>query len=66
MKLFVLHFLQKKTFPPEFLEKCKNNSNKPQFLTSEFKIALKMATEQGLYAKVMMIRKKDYDNKKKK
>ena len=51
--------------PPEFLDKCKNNTNGPQFLPSEVKLVLKiMAMEQGLYVQVVMIRRKDSDNKK--
>ena len=49
------------------LDLCLKNTNEPQFLTSEFKVALKkIAMEQVLYAQVVMIHLKDSDNKKEK
>ena len=54
-------------FPKEFLDQCRNNPNNPQNIPSGVKAALvKMALEQGLYAKVFMIRRKFSDNKKEK
>ena len=66
MKLLILHFLQKHFFTPECLEQYKKYPNEPQFLPSEVKVALKMATEQGLYTQVVMIHQKDSENKKEK
>ena len=40
IKLLILNFLQK-TIPPDFLDLCFKNPNKPQFLPSEVKVALK-------------------------
>ena len=58
-------FCSKKTFPTEFLEKCKNNQSKPQNIPSEVKVALKkMDMEQGLYEQVVIIQRKDSENKK--
>ena len=63
----MLIFLQKQKNPPEYLDKCKNNTSKPQFLPSEVRVALEqMAMEQGLYAQVMMICLQDFGNKKEK
>ena len=41
MKLFMLHFLKKRTFLQELLDKYKNNQNEPQFISSEVKVVLK-------------------------
>ena len=52
-------------FPQPFLDLCKNNPDQTQFLPSGVKIVLKkISMEQGLYAKLVMIRQKDLDNKK--
>ena len=57
MKLLILHFLQKQKFPSECLDQCKKYPNEPQFLPSEVKVSLKkLATEQGLYEPMVMIR----------
>ena len=43
-------------FPDDFIKKCRNNPNEAQFLPLEVKNSIKrMATEQGLYAQVVMI-----------
>ena len=60
-------FLETNIVPQYLLELCKNNPNQPQFLPSEVKLVLKiMAIEQVLYAQVVMIRQKGYDNKNEK
>ena len=47
-------------FPDDFIKKCKDNTNEAQFLPLEVKNDTKqMATEQGLYAQVVKIRRKD-------
>ena len=64
MKLFVPYFLRIKFIPKPFLYLCKNNPNQPQFKPYDTKILLKQkAMEQGLCAKMVMIRRKDLDNK---
>ena len=58
-------FVEMNISPQTFLDLCKNNPNQPQFLPSEVKVFLKiMATGQGLYAQVVMIHRKDSDDKK--
>ena len=42
MKLLMLIFFKKRIFPQAFLGFCQNNSNQPQFLTSGFKLVLKI------------------------
>ena len=60
-------FLATNIFPTEFLDQCKNNPNSPQNIPSEVKVALKiMSMEQGVYAQVVMICRKESDNKKEK
>ena len=67
MKLLILHFWRNNFFLQAFLDLWKNNPNQPQLLPPEFRVVLKiMATEQGLYAKMVMIRQNDSDNKKRK
>ena len=47
-------------FPDYFIRECKNNSNEAQFIPSDVKNNIKlMATEQGLYAQVVKLRRKD-------
>ena len=49
-----------KMFPGDFIKECKNNSNKAQFIPREVKNNIKrMVLEQGSYAQVIMIRRKD-------
>ena len=49
-----------KHFPGGFMKECKNNSNEAQFIPLEVKNNIKrMAMDQGLYAQVIMIRRKD-------
>ena len=56
MKLSMLRFSKKRKFYTSFLYLCKNNPNQPQFIPSDVKTVLKiLATEQGLYVKVVMI-----------
>ena len=52
----------------QFLKsQCKNNPNEPQNIPSEVKKGLKrMATENGLYAQVVMIHRRESDDKKEK
>ena len=58
-------FWRNKYFPQDFLDLYKNNTNQPQFLSSDVWLVPKqMAMEQVLYAHVVMIRQKDSDNKK--
>ena len=60
----MLHFWKTEKKPQDFLDLLKNIPNQPQFLPSYFKIVFKrMATEQGLYSQVIMIRHKHLDNK---
>ena len=57
-------FLKKRIFSTRFLDLCKNNSNKPQFLPSYVRIVLKiMAMEQSLYSQVVIIFQKYLNNK---
>ena len=46
--------------PYGFIKKCKDNANEAQFLPLDVKNNIKkMAMEQGLYAQVVMLRRKD-------
>ena len=56
-----------KLFPKICLNQCKNNPNEPQNIPSEFKADFKtMAMENGLYAQVVMILRRESDDKKEK
>ena len=47
------------------MDQCRNNTKNPQNTPNEIKEGLKkIAMEQGLYEKVVMIRRKDSENKK--
>ena len=49
-----------KISPDDFIKECKNNSNEAQGIRREVKNNIKrMATEQVLYAQVIMLRQKD-------
>ena len=51
-----------KRFPDEFIKECKDNSNEMHDIPCEVKNNLKrMAIEQGLYAQVVNIFRKDLD-----
>ena len=51
--------------PTKNLYQCKNNPNNPHTIPSKVKVALKkMAMQQGLYKKVVIIRLKESENKK--
>ena len=53
------------TIISNFLNQCRNNPNEPQHIINETKSDfLKMATEQGLYAQVIMILRNESDDKK--
>ena len=60
-KLYNNIFLRKLTsFRVNFIKKCKNNANEAQFLPLEVKTNIKrMSAEQGLYAQVVMLFRKD-------
>ena len=61
------YFKVVKLFPSKFLNQCKNNPNGPQNIPNEVKADLKkMALENGLYAQVVMIRRRELDNNKEK
>ena len=46
--------------PDDFIRECKNNSNEPQFISSDVKNIIKrMEMEQSLYAQVVKLRRKD-------
>ena len=54
-----------KHFSTTFKNQCKNNPNEPQNMPSEVKESLKkMDMENGLYAQVVMIRRRGSDDKK--
>ena len=58
------YFEETKLFPT-ILNQCGNNPNEPQSIWNEIKAALKkVATEQGLYAEVVMIRQRESGDKK--
>ena len=51
-----------KISPGGFIKECKNNSNEAQFIPRQVKNNIKrMEMEQGLYAQVIMIRRKDFE-----
>ena len=53
-------FKETDIFPGNFIKKCKNNANEAQFLPLEVKTNIKrMSAEQGLYAQVVMLFRKD-------
>ena len=68
LKLFMLNIFKKQIFPHQnFYTNVKITKNETNLLPSEVKKFLNiMAMEQGLYAQVMMILRKDSDNKKEK
>ena len=67
MKLLILNFLQRqKLFRQNFNTNVKN-TNEPEFLPYELKLFFKtMATKQGLYRQVMIMRRKYPENKNEK
>ena len=59
------YFEETKLFPTTVLNQCTNNQNESQNIPNDIKVSLeKMAMERGLYAQVVMIRRRDsYDEK---
>ena len=61
------YFKAVKFFPTEFLKQFKNNTNEPYNIPNEVKASFKhMVLENGLYAQVVMICRRELDNKKEK
>ena len=61
------YFAETKCFPTEFLDQYRNNPNEPQNILNKTKAALKKkAMKNGLYAQVVMIHRRDSENKKEK
>ena len=55
-KLYNKSYLMNMTFSSEFFKNCKNNVNENHNLTIDVRNNIKrMATEQGLYAQVVML-----------
>ena len=51
------YFEETKLFPTRVFPQCRNNPNEPQNIPNEINAALQnIATEQGLYAQVVIIR----------
>ena len=54
------YFIESKIFSDAFLQQCKDDASYAQFIPLEMKNNIKrMAMEQGLYAQVIMLRRKD-------
>ena len=67
MKSLKIHILKKQNYFQKKLDQCRYNPNEPQNIPNEIKSALnKIYMEQGLYALVVIILRRESDDKKEK